>query len=135
MAVVFTSPYLCMGDNPTNYLNSVAVDVLKALPPVWNETRVLPGSEIGELAAFARRSGDQWFVGVINDLTSRRERVALNFLGSGNYKLVELADDPERNDAFVRTERIVTNQDSLTLPLRKDGGYVAWLVPVVSTKK
>ena len=134
MAVVFTSPYLCMGDNPTNYLNSVAVDVLKALPPVWDETRVLPGSEIGELAGFARRRGDQWFVGVINDLTPRRESVSLNFLGKGSYKLIELADNPERNDAFIRTERIVTRKDVLTLPLRKDGGYVAWLVPVAATK-
>jgi hypothetical protein len=49
-------------------------------------------------------------------------------LGGGNYKLVELADDPERNDAFVRTERTVSAKDSLTLPLRKDGGYVAWLI-------
>ena len=129
MAIVYTSPYLCMGDNPTNYLNSVAVDVLKALPAVWDETRVLPGSEIGELSSFARRSGDQWFIGVINDLTPRRETVALNFLGKGNYKLVELADSSEKHDVFVRTERVVTRKDTLTLPLRKDGGYVAWLVP------
>jgi hypothetical protein len=67
---------------------------------------------------------------VINDLTPRRENIPLNFLGQGNYKLVELADSPERNDAFARTERLVTAKDTLTLPLRKDGGYVAWLVPV-----
>lgn len=130
MAVVFTSPYLCMGDNPTNYLDSVALDVLKALPPTWDETRVLPGSEIGQLAAFARRQGNQWFIGAVNDLTPRRQNVALGFLGAGRYKLVELADNPERIDSFVRTERTVTRKDTLTLPLRKDGGYVAWLVPV-----
>lgn len=130
MAIVFTSPYLCMGDNPTNYLNSVAVDVLKALPAVWDETHVLPGSEIGELSSFARRSGEQWFIGVINDLTPRRETIALNFLGQGRYKLVELADHSDRHDVFVRSERMVTRKDTLTLPLRKDGGYVAWLVPV-----
>jgi alpha-glucosidase len=129
MSVVFTSPFLCLGDNPTNYLNSTAVDVLKALPAVWDETRVLAGSEIGELAAFARRHGDQWFIGVINDLTPRRQTVALSFLGNGRYKLVELADSPERIDTFVRTERTVNRKDILTLPLRKDGGYVAWLVP------
>lgn len=129
MAVVFTSPFLCLGDNPKHYLDSDAADVLKALPSVWQETRVLPGSEIGEQAAFARRHGDEWFIGVINDQTPRREQVQLNFLGKGNYKLIELADDPERNDAFVRTERTVTAKDSLTLPLRKDGGYVAWLQP------
>jgi alpha-glucosidase len=130
MAVVFTSPFLCLGDNPTNYLDSAAVDVLKALPAVWDETRVLPGSEIGELSLFARRNGNDWFIGGINDLTPRREQIALNFLGKGDYKLVELADNPDRNDAFARTERKVTNKDTLILPFRKDGGYVAWLRPI-----
>ncbi len=130
MAIVFTSPYLCLGDNPTNYLNSVAVDVLKALPPVWDETRVLPASKIGELSLFARRNGEQWFIGGINDLTPRRENIPLNFLGKGKYQLVELADSPDRNDIFVRIERKVTAKDTLTVPLRKDGGYVAWLRPI-----
>ncbi len=129
MAVVFTSPFLCYGDDPRQYLQSEAVDVLKALPPVWDETVVLPGSEIGELAGFARRHGNEWFVGVINGQMPRREQVSLKFLGAGKYKLVELADSPERNDDFARSERMVTAKDSLTLPLRKDGGYVAWLVP------
>lgn len=130
MAVVFTSPYLCMGDNPKRYLESQAEDVLKALPATWDETIVLPGSEAGEMAAFARRQGNQWFVGVINGSTPHREAYALNFLGKGAYKLIELADDPDRLDAFARSERTVTRKDVLTIPARKDGGYVAWLVPV-----
>jgi alpha-glucosidase len=36
MAIVYTAPFLCMGDNPAYYLDSKACDVLKALPPVWN---------------------------------------------------------------------------------------------------
>ena len=83
-----------MGDNPQHYLESDAADVLKALPPVWDETRVLPQSEIGQLAAFARRSKDQWFIGVINNTMPRREMISLSFLGKGSYKLIELADDP-----------------------------------------
>ena len=129
MPIIFTSPYLCMGDNPQHYLESDAADVLKALPPVWDETRVLPQSEIGQLAAFARRSKDQWFIGVINNTMPRREMISLSFLGKGSYKLIELADDPNHNDAFARSERMVTSKDTLVMPLRKDGGYVAWLVP------
>jgi alpha-glucosidase len=129
MPIVFTAPFLCMGDSPKHYLESDAADVLKALPPVWDETIVLPESKIGELAAYARQRAGQWFVGAINDTTPRREMVSLNFLGKGSYKLVELADSPDRNDAFVRSERTVTRKDSLVMPLRKDGGYVAWLVP------
>lgn len=129
MAIVFTSPYMCLGDNPKHYLESDAADVLKALPAVWDETIVLPGSDIGRLAGFARRQGDQWFIGVINGSTPARRTVALSFLGRGNYKLVELADSPDRPDAFVRVERTVTRKDVLTLPLRRDGGYIAWLRP------
>jgi alpha-glucosidase len=135
MPIVFTSPFLCMGDSPQDYLGSAAADVLKALPCVWDETRVLPPSEIGELAAFARRSNDQWFIGVINNTMPRRETISLNFLGRGFYKLIELADDSNRNDAFMRSERTVTAKDMLVLPLRKDGGYVAWLVPMGSGVK
>lgn len=127
MAVVFTSPFLCLGDDPRHYLSSDAVEVVQALPAVWNETIVLPLSEIGEQAAFARRHENDWFIGVINDQMPRREMVSLKFLRNKRYKLVELADNPERNDAFVRNERTVTPNDSLTLPLGKDGGYVAWL--------
>lgn len=98
---------------------------------IW--MRVLPGSEIGQLAAFARRNKDQWFVGVINNTIPRREMIALSFLGKGDSNLIELADDPDRNDAFVRSERKVSSKGALVLPLRKDGGYVAWLTP--ETKK
>jgi hypothetical protein len=37
----------------------------------WEETRVLEGSAIGRLAAFARRSGDTRFVGSSTERTSR----------------------------------------------------------------
>jgi hypothetical protein len=100
---------------------------------MWNETHVLPDSQIVRLAAFARHSGDQWFIGVINDTMPHRETVSLSLLGQGDYKLVELADNiAERDAAFVHTESKVTRKNSLTLPLCKDGGYVAWLVPVAA---
>lgn len=47
----------------------------------------------------------------------------MDFLVKGHYKLVELADDPNRNDAFVRAERVGGGEDTLTLPLRADGGH------------
>jgi alpha-glucosidase len=135
MAVVYTAPFLCMGDDPEHYLNnSDALDVLQALPPVWDKTIVLPQSEIGQLAAFARCRNHQWFVSVINDSTPREEKIDLKFLNKGNYRLVELADNPNNNDAFVRTVKTITRKDALKISLRKDGGYVAWLVPIDNSK-
>ena len=134
MAIVYTSPFLCMGDNPQHYLDSEAVDVLKALPATWDETRVLPASKIGEIAGFARRKGNQWFIGIINGSTPRREVIALDFLGAGRFDLLQLADNPDRNDAFVSTNRTANSADTLIAPLQRDGGYVAWLVPESSNQ-
>ena len=65
-AVVFTSPLLVFGGHPQSLLDNPAVEMIKSLPSVWDETIVLPASEIGELAAFARRHGTTWFVAVLN---------------------------------------------------------------------
>src|SRR5207247_1521015 len=42
-------------------------------------------SEIGEIAAFARRSGDRWFLAVLNGPTARTVRIPLSFLGTSRY--------------------------------------------------
>jgi hypothetical protein len=57
------------------------------------ETIVLPGSEVGELAAFARRKGDTWFLAVICGPQAKTMRVPLSFLGDGEYNSVVVHDD------------------------------------------
>ena len=59
------------GAHPQHILDNPAAELIKTIPSVWDETIVLPQSEIGEVAAFARRRGDVWFVGVMNGLTGR----------------------------------------------------------------
>jgi alpha-glucosidase len=128
-AIVFTSPYLCYADHPTNYLNNPAVDALKAIPPVWDETVVLPGSDIGKCAAFARRSGKQWFIGVINGGEATTLDFPLDFLGRGRYQLIQLADAPGRDDGWQREEKVVKRGDPVRLALHPGGGCVIELSP------
>jgi alpha-glucosidase len=123
-AIVFTSPFLCYADSPKNYLENPAVDVLKAIPSTWDETVVLPGSEIGKCAAFARRKGTVWFVGVINGPDSTTLDFPLDFLGRGNYEMIQLGDAPGRDDAWQREEKIVKRGDPVRLSLRSGGGCV-----------
>jgi len=52
--------------HPKHILENPAPELIKTIPTVWDETIVLRPSEIGEVAAFARRSGDVWFVGIMN---------------------------------------------------------------------
>ncbi|HEU4936289.1 MAG TPA: glycoside hydrolase family 97 N-terminal domain-containing protein [Vicinamibacterales bacterium] len=128
-AAVFTSPLLVYGANPRSLLDNPAVDLIKALPATWDETIVLPGSAIGELAAFARRKGDAWFIAVLNGPEARTLRVDLKFLAPGNYSSLLVRDDPD-NAAAERIERLtLTRQGSLTINLRAGGGFIGRLAP------
>jgi alpha-glucosidase len=105
-------------------LSNPALDVLKAIPAVWDETIVLPGSDIGKCAAFARRSGKTWFIGVINGPDSTTLDFPLDFLKRGKYKMIQLGDAPDRDDAWQREEKVVTRKDRVKLSLRPSGGCV-----------
>lgn len=129
-AIVFTSPFLCYADHPLNYLKNPALDVMKAIPSVWDETIVLPGSDIGKCAAFARRSGKIWFIGVINGADATTLDLPLNFLGRGKYHMIQLGDAPDRDDAWQRVEKSAKRGDSVHLVLRRGGGCVIRLAPV-----
>ena len=128
-AVVFTSPFLCYADHPTNYLANPALDVLKAIPSTWDETVVLPGSGIGKCAAFARRSGKQWFIGVLNGGETTALDLPLAFLGRGKFQMIQLGDAPDRGDAWQREEKAVTGKDRVKLALRPSGGSVIEFTP------
>jgi alpha-glucosidase len=128
-AIVFTSPFLCFSGNPADYLVSPARDVISAIPPTWDETRVLPGSEPGKIAGFARRHGQQWFVAILNGADAAKMDIDLRFLGKGKWTLTQLSDDPARPDAFDRRETSITPTTPLHVALRPRGGFVAWLKP------
>jgi alpha-glucosidase len=128
-AVVFTSPYLCYADHPLYYITNSAVDVMKAIPATWDETVVLPGSEIGKCAAFARRNDKTWFIGVMNGTEQTALKFSLDFLGRGNYKMIQLGDAADRDDAWQRDEKTVKRGDTVQMTLRKGGGCVIELKP------
>jgi alpha-glucosidase len=124
-AICYTSPVMFYADKPELYLASAAVDVFKAIPSVWDETRVLAGSAIGDLAVMARRQGDTWFVGIINGGSQRSYELNLSFLSGRAYAAVQLADDPDRPDNLVRTETTVQASSSLSVEMNAGGGFVA----------
>jgi alpha-glucosidase len=126
-AIVFTSPFLCMSGNPADYLANQARDVLMAIPAVWDETRVLPGSEPGKIAGFARRRGDQWFIGVMNGADATTLDVPLNFLGAGEWKASRLGDVGGKPDAWDRKEEAVNAGTTFHASLASRGGFVAWI--------
>ncbi len=126
-AVIFTSPFLCFGGHPQEYLANPARDVLTAIPPVWDETRVLNGSEPGKMVAEARRSGDQWFIAALNGADATSLDIPLDFLGSGKWKSSQLRDAEGKPDAWDREDRAVTGADHIKLDLSPRDGFVGWI--------
>ncbi len=129
-AVCYTSPVMFYADRPELYLKSPAADVIKAIPSVWDETIVLSGSKIGDLAAMARRSGSTWLVGIINGGAERSYNLNLSFLGEGDYAGVRLADNPQRPDDLVRVQATVRRGTSQEVRMNAGGGFVARFEPV-----
>ena len=135
--VVFACPFLCFGDRPENYLESAAADFLKGLPATYDETRVFGCSEIGRLAAFARRKGDVWYVGVENGAskgTFVRCTLDFDFLPAGvTYAFEGFADSPVRSaepTVLVPTRFTVRRGDRREISLALGGGFAGRLSPI-----
>ena len=116
---------LTYATNPENILNSPAVDIIKKIPSCWDETIVLPGSQIGSLAAYARRKGNTWFVAVMNGTAPNTWKAPLTFLGAGKYK-ASIAEDVPGNPAALDVHNAdFTSGSTLALSLAAGGGYIA----------
>ena len=122
-AILLQAPFLVFAAHPASILANPAVEVIKSIPSTWDETVVLPVSEIGDVAAFARRKGNTWFLAVNNGPVGKTVRVDLTFLKQGSYASTLLRDQPEADD--VRIEHVTLGAaDSLYIKMRSGGGFV-----------
>jgi alpha-glucosidase len=133
MAVVSFSPvqWIFWYDRPSMYEGEPEVEFFRAIPTVWDETRVLAG-EVGQFATVARRRGNDWFIGTINGADAHTLDLKLDFLPAGvPYTANIYADDAT---AGARTHVRIDRQDvdaTMTLPvlLLPTGGHALWLSP------
>ena len=121
--VIFDSPLLTIAANPQSILTNDARDVIKSIPAVWDETIVLPGSEIGELAAYARRTGDAWFLAVMCGPRSKTINIPLSFLEGGDYK-AEFVRDGQNDSSLAIENKTSKRTDSLAISQRAGGGFI-----------
>lgn len=122
--IIFSVPFLCLGDYPANYLKSSMADVIKSLPAVYDETIGSPGREIGGIAAFAKRSGETWFIAVENGDAGKHLTIDFSFLGDGKYEMVFFSDI-HRCDGCKKEQKVVTKKGSVALSIRSAGGWAA----------
>jgi alpha-glucosidase len=126
-SVDMTSPLLHFADNFKFYIGNPAENILREVPSTWDETIVLPGSKIGEVAGLARRRDTVWYIGVLNGAKAATLPIDLKFLGTGDWQASIFGDDPANDTVFKQESRTVKSSDTLNVQLRIKGGYVAQL--------
>jgi Glycoside hydrolase 97. len=122
-AVIYNSPLTHFADNFRYYLDNQAEDVLRDIPVVWDETYVLPCSEIGKVVAFAKRKGNEWWIGVMNGKDATRLSFDLGFL-TADAKATVLKDNQQKANSFVREEKHVRKGEPFIIDMQPGGGYV-----------
>lgn len=130
-AVISHSSFVSWPDHPDDYRASVFLGLMQTLPLVWDETRVLPGTAVGEVVALARRSGNDWYVAVLNGRAEPRAwELSLDFLSPGPFVSTWYRDAaPRPTGVAIEVGREVASTNRLTAELAGGGGWVGWIRP------
>lgn len=122
---MFTSPMLILAADMEDMLSCPGRQFIEEVPVEWDEHYVLPESEIGQLAAIARRKGDVWYLAVLNGEKERQIAPRLDFLEKGTWK-VTYASDQGRKQIVVGETKTRSGRQ-LKINLLSGGGYLAKL--------
>ncbi len=129
MLTVFESPLQMMADSPSRYRQEQeCATFMSKVPTVWDETVVLHG-KIGDYVSVARKHGDEWFIGTLNDEHGRDLSLSLDFLEPNQTYQIEYFQDGANAHKFAedykKVIRKVTHKDNLTMHLAPAGGFTA----------
>lgn len=128
--IVFSTPFLCWPDNPEAYLDSPLLQFVRTVPVTWDETRVLPGSVIGDTVIMARRKGAEWYVAALNCRPeSRHLGLDLSSLGLAGQEMTLYRDGPATPSCQIETGLKPPGDGQLSVALRPGGGFLAHLFP------
>ncbi|WP_410478833.1 glycoside hydrolase family 97 catalytic domain-containing protein [Pedobacter heparinus] len=129
---LFNSPFQCLAENPVKLLADEkfkpVIPLLKTLPVTWDETIVLPGSSVGEIAAIAKRKGEVWYVAVINGTAKNREfSLHPSFLKTAKkYTMVTITDAA---DGFLKETATLVAADDKKIVIGPNGGLLIEIKP------
>ena len=156
LPVIYECGLQCLADKPDVYRAHPGYEhYFKNMPSEWDEGILIDGYP-GDYVNMARRNGDDWYQGIICD-GKLDATFSLDFLGEGEYVAYIYKDSPEvlaegpaaydqfgRHDqdgsnlvvdqatvdsSIVEEIKVVTKEDTLTIPLAETGGAAIHYVP------
>ena len=125
--VIYESPITVVCDHPNHILNQPGADFLKLVPTTWDDIHFIGGYP-GEYVAIAKRTGNDWFVGVMNNSKEKEIKLSLDFLSTGEHKIEIWADAKDANKEpknLKISSQKVKSGDQLKIKLANNGGWVA----------
>lgn len=132
VGAIFLCPLRCYGGRPEDFLRHPAHDIFLTIPTTWDETVVLPPSEIGDCVVYLHRKGGDWYIAALTDKPKKNISVPLTFLGKGKYECARVTDSPTASNAkacSVLTEGGYTRKSVITFSMEQGGGFLVRLTP------
>ena len=124
--IVLESPLNMLCDSPSNYMREEeSTSFIAQIPTVWDETIILDG-KMGEYIITARRKGNTWYVGGLNNWTARDVEVDLSFLSAGDRKAVLFKDGVNAHRAardYKREQITVNAAQPIKIHMAPGGGF------------
>ncbi|MDB6113040.1 MAG: hypothetical protein JWR69_4790, partial [Pedosphaera sp.] len=111
-------PMLTYAERSDNIAGSAFASLIRAIPSSWDETIVLPQSQLGVTVATARRKNQDWFIGIMNTGVTQNWSLPLTFLNSSTSYQAHLIREPSSN--LERTN--VTRDSILSVTITNTGG-------------
>ncbi len=125
--VIYESPLTVICDHPNHILNQPGADFLKIVPTTWDDIHFIDGYP-GEYVAIAKRSGNDWFVAVMNNSKEKTITIRLDFIAAGEHFCQVWADAKDANTQpknLKISSQKVKQSDLVKIKLANNGGWVA----------
>jgi alpha-glucosidase len=127
--VIYESPLTVVCDHPDNILNQPGSDFLKIVPTTWDDIKFISGYP-GDYVAIAKRSGDTWYIGVMNNSIGKNIELNLSFVPAGSYEAETWSDTKNSDKEPKELKKTIMSFESpgtFKVSMAKDGGFVAVL--------
>lgn len=132
VGAIFLCPLRCYGGRPEDFVKHPAREIFLNVPTTWDETVVLPPSEIGDCAVYLHRKGRDWYIAALTDKPKKDISIPLTFLGKGKYECARVSDSPVAGNVkacSVIIEGDYTSKRVMTFSMEEGGGFLARFIP------
>jgi alpha-glucosidase len=130
MYVVLESYLTMVADYPQAYEGQPGFDFLQKVPTVWEDTKVI-NADLDNYLTIARKHGQDWYVGTINNSKARTLKIPFEFLDNGKYTAeiyMDAEDSYENPNHLIKLQQTVQKGEVLNIQLVAGGGCAIRLI-------